>query len=300
MLAIRRILCPIDFSDESKHALDHAVVIAGWYGASLTALHVSMPVFLVLQPPVLFAELPTGAPTEADREHLESRLRRWVEPAGALGITTEVLFDERHNPATSILMCAASLPADLIVMGTHGRGGFERLLLGSVTEKVLRKATCPVLTVPPPAVRATKPPFKRLLCPVDFSEPSIAALRFAVSLAEESDARVTVMHVLNEPTDDERLLDALDTPEVRLQCEDHARTRLEALIPGEARAFCEPVTQVRWGKPYRTILDIADNEATDLIVMGVHGRNAIDVMLFGSTTNQIVRHASCPVLTLRA
>ena len=298
MFAIRRILCPIDFSDASQHALDHAVVIAGWYRARLTALHVATPVFL-LQPPLLFAELPTAAPTEADREHLEGRLRRWVEPAAALGLTTEVLFDERHNPATSILTWATSLPADLIVMGTHGRGGFERLMLGSITEKVLRKATCPVLTVPPPAVRATTLPFKRLLCPVDFSKPSMAALRFAVSLAEESDARVTVMHVLPEPADDERLIDSLDTPEFRLRCEDHARTRLEALIPDEARTYCEPVTQVRWGKPYRRILDLAENEATDLIVMGVHGRNAIDVMLFGSTTNQIVRHASCPVLTLR-
>jgi nucleotide-binding universal stress UspA family protein len=79
---------------------------------------------------------------------------------------------------------------------------------------------------------------------------------------------------------------------------DNARTRLEALIPDEARAFCQPVTQVIWGKPYRRILDVAENEATDLIVMGVHGRNTIDLMLFGSTTNQIVRHASCPVLTL--
>lgn len=298
MLDIRRILCPVDFSDASRHALDHAVVIAGWYGASLTALHVSTPAF-PLQPPVLFTDLPTAAPTEADREHVELQLRRWVETAGALGLTTEVLFGEGHNPARSILTYAASLPADLIVMGTHGRGGFERLVLGSVTEKVLRKATCPVLTVPPPAVRATKPPFKRLLCPVDFSEPSIAALRFAVSLAEESDARVTTMHVLNVPIDDERLLDPLDTPEFRLRCEDNARTRLEALIPDEARAFCQPVTQVSWGKPYRRILDVAENEATDLIVMGVHGRNAMDLMLFGSTTNQIVRHASCPVLTLR-
>jgi nucleotide-binding universal stress UspA family protein len=298
MHEIRRILCPVDFSDASRHALDHAVVIAGWYGASLTALHVSIPVFL-LQPPLLVTELPTAAPTEDDREHLELRLRRWVEPAGATGIATQVLFDERHRPATSILTCAASLPADLIVMGTHGRGGFERLVLGSVTEKVLRKATCPVLTVPPPVVRATKPPFKRLLCPVDFSEPSIAALRFAVSLAEESDAVVTTMHVLAAPVDDERIVNSLDTPEFRLRCEYTARTRLEALIPDEARAFCHPVTQVQWGKPYRRILDVAENEATDLIVMGVHGRNAVELMLFGSTTNQIVRHASCPVLTLR-
>ena len=104
---------------------------------------------------------------------------------------------ESGYPVRHILARAAALPADLVVMGTHGRSGFERLVLGSVTEKVLRKAPCPVMAVPPPAVTVGKLPYGRLLCPVDFSDSSEAALRFACSIAEEADARLTIVHVFD-------------------------------------------------------------------------------------------------------
>ena len=148
MIEISRILCPIDFSDASRHAWDHAVTLAGWYGSRIAALHVCNPVFLA-NPPILFAE-PARTPvlTDADRSYLKDRLRDWVAPAQAAGLSADMLFDEGSSPAGSILAHAQSLPADLIVMSTHGRGGFERLVLGSVAEKVLRKARCPVLTVP--------------------------------------------------------------------------------------------------------------------------------------------------------
>jgi nucleotide-binding universal stress UspA family protein len=298
MLEMRRILCPVDFSDASRHALEHAAVIAKWYDAQVTALHVAPPVYLV-EGPLLFTDLPAASmPTEADREARKEELRRWVEPLDTVGLPTEIRIEDGHNAAARILAEAGSLPADLIVMGTHGRTGFERLVLGSVTEKVLRKAACPVLTVPPPAIRAAKPPFKRLLCPVDFSRPSIAALRFALSLAQESDARLTALHVLAEPGAGEPF-EPFDTPEYRLRCEEDARQQLDALISTEARAYCEPITSLVWGKPYKKILEAAEREEADAIVMGVHGHNVVELMLFGSTTNQIVRHASCAVVTLR-
>ena len=181
MIDIRRILCPIDFSDASRHALEHAVVIAGWYRSRIVALHVGHPMIL-LSPLVLFTD-PPGAilPTEPDRQQLRQQLREWLVPAEKAGLETEALFDE-GNSVARILERARSLPADLIVMGTHGRGGFERLILGSVTERILRKAKCPVLTVPPPATASSKLPFKQMLCPIDFSEPSISALQFAFSI----------------------------------------------------------------------------------------------------------------------
>jgi nucleotide-binding universal stress UspA family protein len=298
MLDFQRILCPIDFSDASRHALDHAVAFAGWFGSRITGLHVFNPVFLP-NPPILFAEGPGGAmPTEADRRYLEDRLREWLAPAAATGRQTDALFDE-GSPAARILERATSLPADLIVMGTHGRGGFEHLVLGSVTEKVVRQARCPVLTVPPPAARSTLP-FKRVLCPVDFSEASIVALACAFSIAQESDARLTLLHVFDWPSNDELSLEgAFDVPAFRRKREEEARHRLVALIPEGARNWCSPDPTLRFGKPYREILAVAETERADLVVMGVHGRNALDVMLFGSNTNQVVRRASCPVLTLR-
>ena len=149
MLEIPRILCPVDFSDVSRRALDHAIVLARWYGSEITALHIHNPMILPV-PPVLFAQM-SGPFLKPDigRPDLEAHLDAWLAPARAAGVPTQMIFDETHKVANCILACAASLPADLIVMGTHGLGGFERLMLGSVTEKVVRQASCAVLTVPP-------------------------------------------------------------------------------------------------------------------------------------------------------
>lgn len=298
MVEIHEILCPTDFSDASRHALEHAVVIAKWYGSRITALHV-LHVPLFPQPPILAAAFADETrPALSNYQEGEEELRVWLEPAHHAGIKTEVLVDE-GDTARKILEHARSRPADLIVMGTHGLGGFERFMLGSVTEKVLRKATCPVMTVPPAVETTAKVPYTRLLCPVDFSESSLAALRFAFSLAKETDAELTILHVFDWPPDDDLLVERFDAPEFRRVVEEQARSRLFALVTDDVRVWCKPSTKVAYGKPYREILDVAEKEQTDLIVIGVRGRNPLDLTLFGSTTNHVVRRASCPVLTLR-
>lgn len=297
MVQIRRILCPIDFSETSRRALEHAVAIARWYESQVTALHVILPLFP--QPPILFAEAAHSAvPTVSERQAREEQLRAWLEPAHGEGVKTDVLV-EGGDVARRIIERVKSQQADLVVMGTHGLSGFERLVLGSVTEKVLRTAGCPVMTVPPASRTSVTLPYKRVLCPVDFSDSSLAALRFALSIAEEADASLTILHVFDWPPDDDLLIERFEVPTFRLLVEDEARGRLEALITDEVRAWCKPSTKVGYGKPYREILQTAENEATDLIVIGVRGRNPLDLAVFGSTTNQVVRRASCPVLTLK-
>src|SRR5262249_49240582 len=136
------------------------------------------------------------------------------------------------GPVTEILAQAADMSADLLVLGTHGRSGFERLFLGSVTEKVLRKASCPVLTVPPglpDAVPASPIRYACILCPVDFSESSLRALEYALSLAQETDARLAVLHVVSHEFDH-----VVDTAGVALATEgitvsDFKRHREQAL-----------------------------------------------------------------------
>jgi nucleotide-binding universal stress UspA family protein len=185
-------------------------------------------------------------------------------------------------------------------MGTHGAGGFEHLVLGSVTEKVLRKAECPVLTVPPKARASSNLPFKRILCPVDFSDSSLAALDFAFSLAQLDQAELTILHVFEWLPGDEALTNRpINVPEYRREVERDFSQKLDQLVPDSVRSWCRPATRIGHGKPYREILGAAIENRADLIVMGVHGRNALDMMLFGSTTNQVVRRATCPVLTLR-
>lgn len=298
MTEFRHILCPVDFSDASRHATDHAVAIAGWYGSHVTALHVLQPP-VGFEPPILFAERGGLKELPANRELVWLRLNDWMKPASAAQVDWDARVDE-GAPADTILQYAHFLPADLIVIGSHGKGAFERFVIGSVTEKVLRKATCPVLTVPAKAATTSALPFKRILCPVDFSDPSIGALHTALSLAEEADAELTVLNVIDWPDDDTFLVEAFDTPERRAQLLARTRERVDALIPDDARVWSRPDARVAVGKAYQEIVAAAGDMSADLIVIGVHGRTGLDLTLFGSTTNQVVRRASCPVLTIRA
>ena len=233
------------------------------------------------------------------------RIERAFEPAIAVGIQVDITV-EVGSAARAIIERARSLPADLIVMGTHGASGFEHLVLGSVTEKVLRTATCPVMTVPPRQRATSRLPFKHLLCAVDFSDASLAAVRWSLSLARESNSALTLLHVLEWPWHEPPSPPIADLPptqgaalaEFRRYLESTARSRLESLLPDTTNASQWRVC-VRHGKPHVQILEAAATEPSDLIVIGVRGRNPIDMMLLGSTANQVVRRAACPVLTLR-
>jgi nucleotide-binding universal stress UspA family protein len=306
MIQIQRILCPIDFSDFSRRALDHAVAIAKWYESTTTLLHVCAVVPVAAYAPGS-GVLPSAALTREDREALLAAMKRFAE--GEAGPNVPIEFDiAEGSTADAILAKADAMPADLLVMGTHGRSGFERLVLGSVTEKVLRKAACPVLTVPrgvPDAVPAPPVLFKRIVCAVDFSDCSMHALNYAMSLAQEAEARLTVMHVIELPPDVPRevhenvLAGPRNLREYVALAEEDRRARLRDAIPESVRAYCAVDTILATGKPYREILRVAEEQEAELLVIGIHGRGAIDRLLFGSTAQHLVRQASCPVLTLR-
>lgn len=299
---LSRILCPTDFSDASEHAIDLALLIAGAYHARIAAMHAVQTAVVPLE----LAASSGGFLGDAEIDTLREQTLARFSAASRAGIDLDVFVD-RGSPADRILDRAAALPADLIVIGTHGSRGFERLVLGSVTERVLRRASCPVLTVPPRAHATSRLPFRRLLCAIDFSEPSVAALQFAASLAVESGAALTLLHVVEWPWHEPPAPDfaALPAPqgaalaEYRRYRETMASAELEALLPVAVGAAGPRTTLLRHGKPYAQILEVAAEEGSDLIVVGVHGRNRIDMSLFGSTANQIVRGATCPVLTLR-
>ena len=295
MVALHRILCPLDLSDTSGRALGYALMLSKWYRAPVTALEV---VWLGVP-----SVVPNTAPRFLSKAHLSefsSALRQFVEDhsAGHEQVTTAL----RHGPVVpQILLEAESLPADLIVMGTHGISGFERLILGSITEKVLRKARCPVLTVPPatPDAPAGPQPFTSIVCAVDFSPASLKALDYALALAQESGKRLTLVHVFDWPVD-RPVPTGLEpgTPTAR-QYQDSARQELRAAVPEDARLWCEIKEITAIGRPHEEILRVADESNADLIVLGVHSRRTLEFGFFGSTTNQVVRHSACPVLTIR-
>lgn len=298
MIEIRRILCPTDFSEFSKRALHQAIPIAKWYGASLTALHV-LPAAVPVDG--LFPYAPAPITNEGVSARVIKELEAFVAPARAAGIMSETYVRDGAVPAT-ILELARSLPADLLVMGTHGQGGLERLVLGSVTEAVLRKAPCPVLTTPREERAFSGPvPFKRILYATDFSPAADHALGYALSLAEEAQGNLMLVHVMDGPT-----LAAttsglpLGLSRVTADLARGAEEKLRQAVPAPARLWCEAEEHVAFGRPADEIVRLAREREAQLIVMGVHGRNVLDRMLFGSTTHHVIRNAPCPVLTIPA
>lgn len=301
MIEIKRILCPVDFSEFSRRALDHAVALARWYDSSITALYVATPAPAIAVTPFVGPEaLQPFALTDVDRERLRQQLRTFVAAEGAPGVSIDERVEEGIDVHQEILVQAQRLESDLIVLGTHGRSGFQRLFLGSVAEKVLRKAACPVMTVPravPDAVPTAPGLFRQILCPVDFSKSSAAALQYALSIAQEADATLTVLHaveVLPEMADPPSVM-TVNIPELIEAC----RERMRTMIPESARTYCKIDETVCVGKAWREILRVAGEQQSDLIVIGVQGHGTIDALMFGSTTEHVVRRATCPVLTLR-
>ena len=182
-------------------------------------------------------------------------------------------------------------------MGTHGRRGYDRLVLGSVTNRVMRKAPCPVLAVcrPPHESAAADVNgwghvhhLSRILFCTDFSENSERALNYAISATEEYDAELTLLHVLEEVPSPAKTEEAIAT----------ATEQLDKLIPPGGTQELKIKTAVRIGKPYQQIIQLALEAQIDMVVMGVRGRGALDLAVFGSTTYRVLQLGPCPVLAV--
>jgi nucleotide-binding universal stress UspA family protein len=303
MIAIRRILCPLDFSRFSRHALEQAVALARETGAEVSVLHV-----FAFAPVAQTVAAGGSIPMEplrlepSARAALQGEIHDFIADLDLEGITlTTTLFE--GDPLTRILDRATDWQADLVVMGTHGRSGFERLFLGSVAEKLLRKAPCPVMTVPPRVLSATQGlTFARILCAMDFSPASFRALEYATSLAGAEGPGVIALNVVELFAEGGGMREeaALDTPDFRAELRRAALSRLHDAIPAATRARCPITETVTMGKAWKEILRVAAEHDADVIVLGVAGRSAADLLLFGSTTQHVVRQAACPVLTIRA
>jgi nucleotide-binding universal stress UspA family protein len=291
-IRLERILCPLDFSEFSARAFDYAQSLARHYQGSLLIEHVVQPV-LSAYPAYVNPEMVEKV-AQGLRDYAEDELREFIKRHSHNGMKVESLLREGEVTDT-ILATAEARAIDLIVMGTHGRHGLDRWLLGSVTEKVLRKARCPVLAVRKPVHGFVSPEDRpdpvhlcRLVVGVDFSACSERAVRYAVSLAGEYDAELTLLHILED------FPPSKDLPTVTAE----AVHQLEGLLPQAERTACAVKTRLRVGKPYEEIVRCARELDADLIVTGVRGRNALDLALFGSTTHRVIEQGPCPVLAV--
>jgi nucleotide-binding universal stress UspA family protein len=295
VIEIPRILCPCDFSGYSARALRQARRVADRHGSSVTVLHV-IPTTVppaggfgaLTNPALLYPEV---------RDRTLSALRRFVDRAGPAALPADVEVRE-GVPAQEILKRAGELPADLLVLGTHGRGGFEKWMLGSVTERVLRKSRCSVLTVPARGALPTGAAlFGTILWATDFSPPAAAALEYAVSLARPDRARLVLVHVVAHAAEPQG---PGAPPDLATELQERARAWLRQAVPADVRGVCAVEEIVAVGKAHREIARLARERDVELIVMGAQGADALDHLIFGSTAERVTRMAPCPVLTTRA
>jgi nucleotide-binding universal stress UspA family protein len=289
MMRFRKVLCPVDFFKSSKQAFDYATKFAQSYGASVHALHVVAPVI-----PAAYGAPFSVQDLTADLEKESRRLLQKLQAEGAksgVKVTTEVRLGDID---LEIRRAIDEQKADLVVMGTHGRRGFERFVMGSVTERMLRHCPVPLLTVGPGRKgRAVPPSLRRILVTTDFSEGTQDAMAYALSIAQESQAKVTLLHVVHDLAAD--VHGKYYGPLVR-----GIETELENLVPDQALDWCDVETQIEVGVPYEFIPKYLQSKKFDLLVMNIHGKNMLERVLLGSTAERTVRAAAeiCPVLLI--
>jgi nucleotide-binding universal stress UspA family protein len=292
MLRIERILCPVDFSEPSAKAYDSAQSLARHYQAKLFLQHVVdfvLPAYAYYADAIYINQL-----FQTIRDGARKQLQDFAKSHTRSGVHPECLVHE-GGVADSILSFAAAQNVDLIVMGTHGLKGVDRVALGSVAEKVLRKARCPVLVsrkagqgVAAPQGRQDSVHLRRVIFCTDFSDPARGALEYALSVAAEYDAEITLLHVLEDVQRLDNIQEAIAT----------ATKQIDKLVPAERREAAKIKTMVRIGRDYEQIIQFASDIQADLLIMAVRGRNALDLAVFGSTTYRAIQLGPCSVLAV--
>lgn len=283
-ISLKDILFPTDFSPASEAALRFALMLARVYGSRLHVAHVILP--------------------ESHPQVLSPKLSQEVD---AWDNANERLDELAHHPSIGIIHCTSLLASgdleevipgliqehniDLVVLGTRGRRGVSRIMLGSSAERIYRSAPCPVLTVGP-RVRVAQWQLRRILCPVDLEGNPEPALQYALSLASDQESEFMVLNAV-----------PMVPWQHRADVEKHARARMLSLIHEENSdsALVEVQLLVRWESPAEAILQCAVDREIDLIVMGVRKSRAAGLSshLPWPVASEVVSRAPCPVLTVR-
>lgn len=280
-----QILVPTDGSETAEHGATHGCRLAAAVGAGVQALGVvDTAAAGLFETDVAYAqELRAAAQSGVDRV---------AEIAASHGLDVETSCPT-GAPVETILEYASR--ADLVAMGTHGRTGVERFALGSVAERVLRRASVPVVTARNAATEA----YDSLLVPTDGSETAGRATDRALAIAEATQATVHAVHVV-----DLALIGAGGgggaAPELARQLEERGQAAVSAIDERATAAGLSVQTAVERGSPGNEILRYADREGIDMVVMGTAGRTGLNRVFLGSTTERVIRHATCPVMAVNA
>jgi nucleotide-binding universal stress UspA family protein len=294
-MKIKTVLFPTDFSRAANTALPHALKLAQKWGTEITILHV--------------ATLYSDDPNAPEYQQLdEGNFKEYIEKSlseisqameSSQKVTTEVVREVA--PATGILDFIEEKGIDLTVMGTHGHSALAQFFLGSVAERVVRHAPCLVLTVAQDRKEyRNNPDYQNVLVAFDFSEHSKKAAREARDMAFQYGARLQALYVVEQEVHPAFYLKWRESMARELpQIAEEAKESLKSTLGEEGLQDLDVHVEIGDGKAHAEISKFARASEVDLIVMGTHGLSGLDRMLLGSTTERVVRIASCPVLTVK-
>lgn len=298
MIHLKKILLPTDFSRCADQALTHAWKLAKQYDCELHILHAI----------VLHEDDPHNAAHHFQNiDEIHSKIKKTASEMmdtnieAHSGEVTVVKAQERGiAPATVIMEYAKEHDIDLIVMGTHGRRGLEHFLLGSVAEEVVRLAQCPVMTIREEETEKEPEAIEHILVPVDFSDPAKEALRYAVELAKTYQAKLQLLHVVEEAvhpafyvTGQSSIFEFI--PDIKEKSRESLQNMLKETVGNDVDADFFVVE----GRAARDITKFAKENDSDLIVISTHGLTGIEHLLVGSVTEKVVRMAPCPMFTVK-
>jgi nucleotide-binding universal stress UspA family protein len=289
MVRFDKILCPVDFFPASLRAFDYALKLAANYEARVYVLHVVAPVI-----PAAY-----GAPLSVEdlTADLEKESRKLLSRLKTKGDKERVPVDVEVRVGDIDLEIHRSIEArkaDLVVMGAHGRRGFERWVMGSVAERMLRRCPVPLTIVGHgPERRSIPPRINRILVTTDFSEGTSDALGYAFSIAQECQSQMTLLHVVDE-------VSAEVGSELTQPILESVREKLESLVPDDVRDWCQVKTRVDVGEPYQVIVKAATAMKPGLLIMNIHGKGMVERALLGRTAERVLRSVIdvCPVLLI--
>ena len=287
-IQLKNIVFATDFSPVSMAALPFVANLARGYGAKVWGFHVISPNVYPVPP-----SLVTPTPDENSAVVAERLGASLSEHLGDIPQEVIIAYGETWSALASMI---EKNDIDLVVIGTHGRGGLGRTLLGSVAESVFRQCPCPVLTVGPKVSKHLDQPLvtKEILFATDLTPVSKAAAEHAISLAQELQAHIVLLHVIEPPKAGE-LTGPGDFVSSTVKL-------LRDLVPAEAELWCKPEIAVEYGDPAEVILEVADRRHAHLIVMGVRkpkGSLGVATHFARAIAHRVVSEAKCPVLTVR-
>lgn len=319
----QRIMCAVDFSDFTNTTLAYSIALSREFNAKLFLVHVVIEVEPLLKSSEIAIDVKA-----LQKRHMNDAFEQIAALVKETDVSYKILI-AKGEPADRIRDLALEHRADMIITATHGNSGIKRLLLGSVTEKLLKTVHCPLLVLNTqkldlPSGTTPEIKLKKIMVGCDFSQDSKLAFDYGLSLAQEFQAELYLAHVV-KPSENLELkasdyIDITPTDYVKWRSSDYfemqkrsmdekrekfnqLRENLERqlyfMVPEESRNWCTPRTTLLDGEPYKELIAYAQKEKIDMIVLGIRGHTLWEKLMVGSTTDRIIRQSPCPILAVQ-